>query len=165
MKKSLLLDADVVIDLHALSLFEKISKAYNIKLTRQVSKEAKYYYQGDERIPIDIGQKVTIIKDVAVECLQMVQEGAKKAILSIDPGETTLIACLLQGREDTTLCLFDEAAIKLISYMGLEKKAISLEKALRNAGHHIKLNPKYSESRFSRLIKKGKELRVYDMRI
>ncbi len=42
MRKLLLLDADVVIDLHALSLFGKIRKTYDISLTRDVFEEAKY---------------------------------------------------------------------------------------------------------------------------
>ena len=43
MRKSLLLDADVIIDLHSLGLFERISKAYDICLTRNVFEEARYY--------------------------------------------------------------------------------------------------------------------------
>jgi hypothetical protein len=36
MKKLLLLDADVIIDLHALGLFEKIAKTYDVHVTRTV---------------------------------------------------------------------------------------------------------------------------------
>ena len=42
MRKLLLLDADVIIDLHALGLFGKINKAYDICLTRNVFEEARY---------------------------------------------------------------------------------------------------------------------------
>lgn len=49
--------------------------------------------------------------------------------------------------------------------MGLEGKAISLEKALRNLGHQLKLHPKHYESRFRKLIKDGKVLKVYDLEI
>ncbi len=45
MKKLLLLDADVVIDLHSLGLFEKMSKSYNLFVTREVFEEAKNYAQ------------------------------------------------------------------------------------------------------------------------
>ncbi len=43
MKKLLLLDADVVIDLHTLELFEKISRSYNVYVTRKVFEEANRY--------------------------------------------------------------------------------------------------------------------------
>ena len=45
MKKLLLLDADVVIDLHSLGFFEKMSRSYNLFLTREVLEEAKHYAQ------------------------------------------------------------------------------------------------------------------------
>lgn len=137
MRRLLLLDADVIIDLHTLGLFAKISKAYNINLTRNVFEEAKYYKKGGAKIDIDI-KGVTIIENVDLESLSKVEEGAKEARLAIDPGESTSIACLIQTKEKITFCSCDQAAIKLISYMVLEQKAISLEKALRNAGHQLK---------------------------
>ncbi len=40
MRKLLLLDADVIMDLHTLDLFRKIEKSYDICLTRAVFEEA-----------------------------------------------------------------------------------------------------------------------------
>jgi len=54
MRRLLLLDADVVIDLHALGLFEKIGKAYDICLTRNIFEEARYYKKGVAKIDFDI---------------------------------------------------------------------------------------------------------------
>ena len=45
MKKLLLLDTYVVIDLHSLGFFEKMSRSYNLFLTREVFEEAKHYAQ------------------------------------------------------------------------------------------------------------------------
>jgi len=39
MRKLLLLDADVIIDLHALDLFNKLSKSYDILVTPEVLRE------------------------------------------------------------------------------------------------------------------------------
>jgi len=52
MRKLLLLDADVIMDLHTLGLFGKIKKAYNICLTRAVLEEA--------RLGIDPGESTSI---------------------------------------------------------------------------------------------------------
>ncbi len=65
MRKLLLLDADVIIDLHTLGLFGKISKAYNICLTRDLFEEARYYKKDGTKIDIDI-KDVVIIKKVMV---------------------------------------------------------------------------------------------------
>ena len=160
MRRSLLLDADVVIDLHTLGLFGKISRAYDICLTRDVFVEARYYKKDGIKIDIDI-KHVVIIRNVNLESLREVQREAKEARLVIDPGESTSIAYLIQTDEEITFCSCDQAAIKLISYMELEKKAISLEKTLRSAGYHGKnLYPRHFEKTFKTAVKEGKTLRI-----
>jgi len=160
MRRSLLLDADVVIDLHTLGLFGKISNAYDICLTRDVFVEAKYYKKNGTKIDIDI-KHVVIIQNVDLEILREVRREAKEARLGIDPGESTSIAYLIQTDEEITFCSCDRAAIKLISYMELEQKAISLEKALRSAGYHSKnLYPRHFEKTFKAAVKEGKTLRI-----
>lgn len=160
MRRSLLLDADVVIDLHTLGLLGKISRAYDFCLTQDVFVEAKYYKKDGINIDIDIKHGV-IIQDVDLEILRQVRREAKEARLGIDPGESTSIAYLIQTDEEITFCSCDRAAIKLISYMELEQKAISLEKALRSAGYQgRKLYPRHFEKTFKAAVKEGKTLRV-----
>ncbi len=160
MKRLLLLDADVIIDLHTLGLFGKISKAYNICLTRDVFEEARYYKKDGTKIDIDI-KNVVIIKNVDLESLRKVQREVKEARLGIDPGESTSIAYINQTEERMTFCSCDKAAIKLISYMELEQKTISLEKALRDIGYHKRnLYPRHYEKTFKICIKEGKALRI-----
>jgi len=159
MRKLLLLDADVIIDLHTLGLFGKISKAYNICLTRDVFEEARYYKKDGTKIDIDI-KDVVIIKNVDVESLRKVQREAKEARLGIGPGESTSIAYLIQT-EKITFCTCDQVAIKLLSYLELEQKSISMEKALRNTGYHGKnLYPRHLEKTFRAAVKEGKALRI-----
>ena len=159
MRKLLLLDADVIMDLHTLGLFGKIRKAYDICLTRNVFEEARYYKRGGAKIGIDI-KNVTIIDDVDLESLRKVQREAKKARLGLDPGESTSIVYLIQT-EETTFCSCDRAAIKLISFMELEQRSISLEKALRSAGYYEKkLYPRHLEKTFKAYVKEGKTLRI-----
>ncbi len=165
MKKLLLLDADVIIDLHSLDLFKKIEKSYEIFVTVEVINEAKYYIQHGKKKPIDIKQKVTKIENVKVENVIQVEKEAKEAGLAIDPGESTSIAYLLQTDDDIKLCSFDKAAIKLISYMNLEQKSISLEYVLKNAGQHITLSKRHSESAFKKSIRDGKTLRIYHKKL
>jgi len=160
MRKLLLLDADVIIDLYTLGLFGKISKAYDINLTREVFEEARYFKKDGAKFDIDL-KDVTIINNVDLESLRKVQREAKEARLGIDPGESTSIAYLIQTDEEITFCSCDQAAIKLISYMELESKSISLEKSLRSAGHHgIKLYPRHLESTFKSAVNEGKTLRI-----
>lgn len=161
MRKLLLLDADVIIDLHSLVLFEKISRAYDVYVTQEVYEEATYFKKGGSKNPINIADRVIVIKDVAFEGLEKVEKEAKEARLVIDPGESTSIAYINQTEDKMTFCSCDKAAIKLISYMELEQKSISLEKALRNAGYHEKkLYPRHLEKTFKTAVKEGKALRI-----
>jgi hypothetical protein len=160
MKSLLLLDADVIIDLHSLGLFEKMSKSYSLFVTQEVLAKAKFYKRRNQKIPIKMGKKVTAIKDVKVEHLVAVQKEAREARLAIDSGESTSIAYILQGEKDIKLCSCDKAAIKLLAYMNLENHGNSLEKALKSAGHHAKLYPRHLESSFQKCIKEGKVLRI-----
>ena len=116
MRKLLLLDADVIIDLHTLGLFEKIRKAYDICLTRKVFEETRYYKKDGTKIDIHL-KDITIIDNVDLEGLRKAQKEAKEARLGIDPGESTSIAYLIQTEKEITFCSCDQAAIKLISYM------------------------------------------------
>ncbi|MEA3361598.1 MAG: hypothetical protein U9R17_19615 [Thermodesulfobacteriota bacterium] len=134
MRKLLLLDADVIIDLHTLGLFEKISRAYDVYVTQEVYEEATYFKKGGSKNPINIADRVIVIKDVDLEGLEKVEKEKKEARLVIDPGESTSIAYINQTKEKMIFCSCDKAAMKPISYMELEKKSISLEKALRSAG-------------------------------
>ncbi|MBW2650260.1 MAG: hypothetical protein JRC66_04455 [Deltaproteobacteria bacterium] len=70
MKKLLLLDADVIMDLHTLGLFEKITKTYEVSVARTVVDEAQYFKRGGKKHKIDISDSVTIIDNVDIESLK-----------------------------------------------------------------------------------------------
>jgi hypothetical protein len=161
MRKLLLLDADVIIDLHSLVLFGKISRAYDVYVTQEVYEEATYFKKGGSKNPINITDRVIVIKDVDLEGLEKVEKEKKEAQLVIDPGELTSIAYINQTKEKMTFCSCDKAAIKLISYMELEQKSISLEKALRDIGYHKRnLYPRHYEKTFKTAVNEGKTLRI-----
>jgi hypothetical protein len=161
MKKLLLLDADVVIDLHTLGLFDRISKGYEIHITKTVLHEVLYFKSGGTRTKINIRDRVTVIENVAVAHLQTVRKEAKEARLGIDPGEMEAIACLVQEDEGLIFCTCDQAAIKLLAFMNLEERSVSFERTLRSTGYQKKnLYPRHWEKTFTECIREGKTLRI-----
>jgi hypothetical protein len=161
MKKLLLLDANVIIDLHALGLFENIAKTYDVHVTRTVFGEAKSFKREGRRQKINISDKVTVIDDVGLDSLNSVRSEAKEARLGIDPGELESIAYLSNTEEEIGFCTCDKAAMTLISYMELEKRSISVEHAAKIAGlrkDHLLL--RHSDKTFKECIKEGKALRI-----
>jgi len=160
MKRLLLLDADVIIDLHTFDLFEKIAKAYDVYVPRTVFREARYFKSSGHQKKIDIAGKVTVV-DVAPEDLNRIRIEAKEARLGIDPGELEAIAYLNTAEEDLVFCTCDKAAITLVSYMGLEDRSASVEKVVKGAGQHMKkLFPRHLEKMFKECVKEGKALRI-----
>jgi hypothetical protein len=161
MKKLVLLDADVIIDLHTLDLFDKIISGYEVYVTKTAFDEAKYYKQNGKTYPIDIKDKVTIIRDTTLDSLMKVQDEAREAMLTIDPGEAEAIACLCDAKKDLLFCTCDQAAIKLISYIQLEDNSISLESALKKVGYtkHV-LYPRHLENKFKECLRIGRVLRI-----
>ena len=61
MKKLLLLDADVIIDLHTLGLFERIIKNYEVHVTKTVLGEAAYFKSSGERTRVHIRNRVKVM--------------------------------------------------------------------------------------------------------
>lgn len=89
MRKLLLLDADVVMDLHTLGLFERIKKAYDVCVTRVVFEEARYYKKDGIKHKIEI-KDLAIIEDIDLEILKSVKREAREARPGLDPEESTL---------------------------------------------------------------------------
>lgn len=58
MRKLLLLDADVIIDLHVLGLFEKLAKAYEIFVTLEVLRKARHYKKQEKFFRLILKRKL-----------------------------------------------------------------------------------------------------------
>jgi len=161
MKKLLLLDADVIIDLHSLGLFDRICKTYDVCVTRTVLGEASYFKKDGKRHKIDIRGRVNVVEDVDLDSLKAVQRESKEARIGIDTGELESVSYLNCTEEEILFCTCDRAAVKLISFMELEHRSVSLEMALRTTGYHKKnLYPRHWERTFREFIKEGKVLRI-----
>ena len=60
-----------------------------------------------------------------------------------------------------SFCSCDKAAIKLVSYMELEQKSISLERALSDIGYYKRnFYPRHLEKTFRAAVNEGKALRI-----
>jgi hypothetical protein len=161
MKKLLLLDADVIIDLHSLGIFDRICKTYEVYLTKTVLGEASYFKKDGKRHKIDISDRVVVVEDVDLASLKAVQNESKEARIGIDPGELESVSYLNCTKEEILFCTCDRAALKLISFMELEHRSVSLEMALRSTGYHKRnLYPRHWERTFRECIQEGKVLRI-----
>lgn len=162
MTKLLLLDADVLIDLHSLDLFDKVCRNYEVCITKSVLDEARYYRKDGIQYAIQLSSKIEIIEVINIDSLREIERQAKNVMLQIDPGEASSIAYLMETEKEIKFCTCDKAAITLISYMDLDAKSLSLESALKTVGIKKELYPRHLDDTFKRCVQKGKEFRIYN---
>ncbi len=162
-----LLDADVIIDLLSLGIFDKLAKAHKAFAASTVISEVRYYEKGPHKYPIDF-KKEYVVKKLISEATATLEE--IKGIIcqlpplqreSIDSGELESLA-ILSREKDLIFCSCDAAAIRALPFLGLSERGISVEHLLRLSGL-LKpgLNERHMEFYFKGNLMIGKQNRIF----
>jgi len=160
-----LLDADVIIDLHRLDLWEHIVKRNEIIIPSSVLRREVYYFKDEFgfKHSIDLLQEVgRTINEVSVsidELYDFKQKFERFIQKELDPGETEALK-ILSEKNDCYFCTCDKAAIKAIAILGKREQGISFESLVTSSGFTIKLEKKHMEIKFKQLLDEGSLLRV-----
>lgn len=163
----LLLDADIIIDLHELDLWDAFVSQNDVFIASTViHTEALHYFDKNKtKIYIDLQAQ---LKAGKIKELSAIIDEQKKLFdkfedffqSTFDAGELESITIIDGGaNENLKFCTSDGAAIVILSMLQLEHKGISVENALKHSGIKIKniLYPKHYEKRFKKLITEGKQ--------
>jgi hypothetical protein len=160
-----LLDADVIIDLHRLGIWDQIKKRNSIRISSIILRQEVYFYK-DERgyqHPIDLltdaGSKFQELSIDARAMPEFVAHFDRSIREMLHLGEIEAL-CLLQGNRDLLFCTSDKMAIKVIALMGSSEQGISFERLLKTSGITKRLENKHSESYFKRYLKEGSIMRI-----
>ncbi|MFC2141344.1 hypothetical protein ACFLR7_00235 [Acidobacteriota bacterium] len=160
-----LLDADVIIDLHRLELWEHIVKRNEIIIPSSVLRREVYYFKDElgnkHRIDLlqDVGKTIREVSVKADEIHDFKQKFERFIKEELDLGETEALK-ILSDREDCLFCTCDKAAIKAIAIMGKREQGISFENLVTSSGFTKKLEKKHMEIKFKQLLDEGSLLRV-----
>lgn len=173
MKKSsilayLLLDADIIIDLHQLGLWDWFINQNKIYVASIVIEEVIYYENRErQRIYIDLKAQCAVGKITEVSARSKligdtIYKLRKHSLApELDPGELESITVLYKRKKEGILfCTADGSAIRALAMLNLLRKAISLEEALDKSGLNMKnlaIKPKHSMLRFSKLVDKARD--------
>lgn len=163
---SLLLDADVVIDIHGLGFWQQFVKKNKIYVASTVLKvEALFYFDTrHKKRPIkmeyELSKRKLLELDATPSEIKDLQNKFDLAFAPLmDPGELECLT-ILKRQKDLKFCTFDKAAIKALALLDLAERGISLERALTECGLHKNLPDKYSDKRFQRYLKQGHQMRI-----
>ncbi len=144
----LLLDANVVIQLFELRLWQQIVERCEILLAETVVNEAQYCGAGEEQKLIDL------TKDITERCITVVQVEVSAIdafggqfdpsyLEQIDPGEAESLAFLLSSSDPYLLCSSDAIVFRILGRLNRGEQGISLEEILEQTGLRKTLPKQY----------------------
>ena len=159
-----LLDADVIIKLLELDVFDRLTSRHELYVASTVIDEVKYYRRNGQKIRVDFRQTYIMSGRIS-ETTATVQE-MQNVLHRLPPlrrqtlhaGEIESLAILVK-REELTLCTFDAAAIRALPFLGATDRAISAERLLQRSGLTLspshKLDARLSEEYFRNNLEHG----------
>lgn len=163
----LLLDSDVIIDLHKFEVWDQITKRHKIYIPSIILHKEVYYYRdkNGKKCPIDLkGQIGAAIHEISCEASQLLEFSKQfDSVLQqeIHDGEKEALY-LIQNNQNFVLCTCDRAAIITLALLDLSDRAISFEKLMRRSGINTKFEHKHTEEYFKNYLRKGSIMKIQE---
>jgi len=160
-----LLDADVIIDLHKFGIWEQIITRNEILIPSTVLRREVYYYEDDfgfrHSIALiqELGKTFTEVSITVEELSSFKQKFERFIVEELDSGEMEALK-IIYDRKDCYLSTCDKAAIKVIALLGKREQGLSFEKLLKSSGITKKLEKKHTEEYFKKYLDEGSILRI-----
>jgi hypothetical protein len=151
--KCLLLDANVVIKLFSLGLWNALMKQCEIHLSEIVVGEANYFEDSKGvRHDIDLSPciesgQVQVFSHSATDLMKFRKSFDCIYLEKLDPGETeSLVHLLLEKSEDIYLCSADAIVIRVLGNLKLSENGVSLEEVLDQFKLRRNLEPHFTKT-------------------
>lgn len=157
--KLCLLDANIVIHLHELGLWEMMVSRFEVFLASTVCEEALYWVDAQEEAhPIQL-MAGTYVR-VSARASELLTLKRQFPMLQIDAGELESLAWLLSGAADDNcqVCSSDAVVFKVLGALGEGSRGISLEELLQSAGDRRRLRIQYTKNFRERYAAQGMTL-------
>lgn len=159
--KSLLLDANTIIELHRLRLWDEVTAKWCVLLAETVVGEAQFYFD-DERVRYEIDLqpyidegKVSVFELTPSEVQGFRGKFGPIYLEQIDPGETETLAYLLKGQDSGQVCSADKIVYRVLGNAGRSENGISLEEVLKQMGFGRSLDRPFTKAYREEWTKKG----------
>jgi hypothetical protein len=134
-----LLDADVIIDLLSLDVFDRLANSHEIFAASTVIDEVRFFKRSDGKHSVDLQQQYVSngrVKELSASPDEIKEVLTKLPAINhenIDPGELESLA-ILSREEDLIFCSCDAAAIRALPFLDLSDRGISVESLLKSSG-------------------------------
>ena len=161
-----LLDADVIIKLLEIDIFDKLAGLHSLHVASTVVDEVKYFRRSGQKFQVDFRQQYiesgrVVESTASVEKIQEILSRLPPLRQkSIHAGEIESLAILIE-QQDLILCTFDAAAIRTLPFLDVTNRAISAEHLLQSSGLTLspgyKLDPRLREEYFKSNMEQGSQ--------
>jgi hypothetical protein len=163
-----LLDANIVIEAHALRIWRELKDRYELLLPSiVVINEAKYFHSSKRGSrSIRLGEQITRgevhqLTATAAEYAQLYEIFDSVFLQTLDPGETEALALLQANTSpEAFFCTSDAPAIKALAMLGLSHRGISMEMLMSKVGLRKTLETQFTEDFFKTNIRHGQIARI-----
>jgi hypothetical protein len=167
--KSLLPDANVIIEAYELNVWPTLLRRVSILVPSIIATdETLFYYPEHQKIPDPINllslaesDEITILEATAKEMEDIFSLFDKSFIGQLHEGEAEALALLhFRPNLDHQFCSADAAAIRAFAMVGLSSRAISFERLLASYGLQKKLDYQFKERFLKENLKVGQQMRI-----
>ncbi len=162
-----LLDADVIIDLLSLDVFDRLANSHEIFAASTVIDEVRFFKRSDEKHSVDLQQQYVsngIVKELSASPDEIKEVLTKLPAINhenIDPGELESLA-ILSREEGLIFCSCDAAAIRALPFLDLSDRGISVESLLKSSGlQRSGLKDRHTDQYFKGNLAIGQENKIY----
>ncbi len=159
-----ILDANIIIYLHEIDLWQRLLDRYEVILSRTVAEhEAIFYEVGEERHEIDLTTaisdgRIQVVDILAADLLKFRSRFDPLYLEGLDPGETESLAYLLLCPEQQIMiCSADKIVYRVLPHLGLTERGISLEEMLSQSGLGRALPFPYSRAYREHWARRGEQ--------
>jgi hypothetical protein len=160
----LLLDANIVIELFRLGIWDKFLEHCDVHLSRTIAEIEVCFFvdeYGDQQ-PIDLSSyiqddRITIF-DASIAQLQALEVPFKCKPMYIerfDPGEAEALAFMVDSTAEYMLCSADSIVFKSLGFLGREDQALSLERILAQIGLSRTLTWQFRDDAREKWLREG----------
>ena len=161
--KLLLLDADVVIHLFELGIWEDVIQRCDVHLAGTVIGEADHYVDAEGfHHEIDLQPYVADKRIARFDLEPKDMDVFKKRfgityLERLDPGETESLTYLLTARGECTICSADKIVFRVLGALRRSDQALSLEEILQQIGLGRRLSRQFTRAYREEWTRKGFE--------
>jgi hypothetical protein len=135
----LLLDANVIIKLHELKLWDPIVERCDVFVAETVVREAQYFEGDAGHEAIDLtsyieSKRITSVGMTGSDVAKFRDGFSSDYLERIDPGEAESLAFLLSSNDPCQICSADAIVYRILGRLNRGEQGISLEEILHRTG-------------------------------